>query len=894
MPESAIDVLRLIQKPEDLPSAPVNSKSSMNSERSSQEGESQMSVIDHEALRTRRKTVPESAIEVLKLIQQQKDLPSTPANSLNSQNSLVKSQDSRVSPQTSPRDSTPAERRKTIPESAIDVLLELQQLDDSAGSSKTSMKSENASDPDLCQSNENQRKSSAVSGSNSIQEVQNDPIPLNTQSEEHLMTDTDGEAFSESEEGKLIEKTSSTGQRRITRGKLHSFIKSKEILATESNASAISTGSNSKKPSRLSNAQSSVSVPTSRRSVNESSKAILDNSAEKERIDDSTEDTNMEIDTANYPDIQTATSALNIVRPSPSHSKASTNLLEEQSETENMISSHIPSKISLESRSTKSEERFSSQYKASKTSIVSESATMNRHDDSSSLKFIENDAKESDDPHSTRSEISKTSEISNKDAVATPSRISNNSEASKMSVESVKSQGSSTKSISEDIYEAFMKTIMRELMEDTHEEETGIPKQANSEISIAESSTSVKKSSSTASRISTRSRISKVSKESTKSRRSSTRSQRSSHEDKPQVRTTSSIANSFVRHVLDDAQQNLRAENATNFEKEACDDDDQHSGLNKTPSRVSTRSRSSKASNASSNEPGSSLRAESVVKSSLRQETSDINAINNNSSKVSSRSGSSKTSHQSSSKLSLQEESATRSSHSLQQHRSEIKEINGNSRSAASINNALDTENEPYKEQETLSRISTRSSSKSDKTTKSMAQWTIKTSKTSTIPENSSLREDSPKESDIDFINPQSTSSRISTRSSAKSDKSSNSAEELTLKKCNISIASESASIRESMGKESEIEFNNPQATSSRISTRSSKISEKPADDVPSSRISTRSRSSSKDVLSQKSSVRQQKSSTHQFDDKNSTTSKNEPPRKVFNSISKVCLSFYF
>ena len=787
-----------------------------------------MSVIDPEALRTRRKTVPESAIEVLKLIQQQKDLPSTPANSLNSQNSLLKSQDSGIS-QTSRRDSTQAERRKTIPESAIDVLLELQQ----PNSSESSMKSDQASDPDLYESNENERKSTPASASNSVQEVQHYRIPSTLKSEEHLMTDTDGEAFSDSEEGKLIQKTSSTAQRRITRGKLHSFIKSKELLATASNVSAASTGSNSKKPC-LSNAQSNVSVPTSRKSEHQSDKALLDESAENEQIDDSTEDMIVEVDTANPSDIQTAPTALEIVRPSPSHSKASTNLLEEQSEMENLNSSHIQSKISLGSRSTKSEKRLSSQHKASTTSIVSESAIINNDDDSSSLKFIENDVKESDDPHSTSSKISQTSEISIKDPFATSSRISHKSKVSEMSNNSVKSQGSTTKSISEDIYDAFMKTIMREMMENAHEEETGIPKKANSKISSAEPSTSVKKSSSTASRISTRRRSSKVSKESIKSRRSSTRSQRSSEEN-PQARTTSSIANSFVRHVLDDAKQNLREGNDVNIEQGPCNDNGPHSELNRTPSRVSTRSRSSKASNVSSNKPGSSLREESAVKysHSLRQVNSEINVRNDNSSEVSTRSRSSKTSHQS---CSSREESAAKSSHSLQEQRSEIKEINGNSSSAASINDALDTGIEPNKKQETTSRISTRSSSKSNKTTNSMSQLTNKTSKISTISENVSLRED--------------------------------------------------------VSKESAIDFNKPEESLSRISTRSSKVSEKSSNEVGKSRISARSRSSSKTALSHKSPVREQKSSTHQFDDKNSLTSKNERPRKVFKTLTNVLFSY--
>ena len=230
MPESAIDILRDIQKPDDLPSAPFNSKSSLNSDKQSLPDGSRASIINPETVESRRKTIPESAIDILREIQQPKDLPSTPANSLDSQNSLKR--DSNVS-ETQPESLNP-NRRKTIPESAIDVLRELQQSKDLPSTphpSKTSMNSSKMSDPDLLPDDQLPRKSILESAIEIIQNQNTTKSSSELSNDQNLVSDTDGEGFSESEEAKQMdEDLEQVSERRITRGKLQSFIKSKEML----------------------------------------------------------------------------------------------------------------------------------------------------------------------------------------------------------------------------------------------------------------------------------------------------------------------------------------------------------------------------------------------------------------------------------------------------------------------------------------------------------------------------------------------------------------------------------------------------------------------------------------------------------------------------------------
>lgn len=601
--------MRDLQEPGDLPSTPFNSKSSLNSDKQSVQVEEESRISIVESPESRRKTIPESAIDVLRELQQPKDLPSTPANSLDSQNSQTRSEDSKVSVAAS---SNVPVRRKTIPESAIDILRDLQQSKDLPSTphpSKTSMNSDKISDPNLFPDDQLPRKSILESAIEIIQNQEATKSSAELSNDQNLMTDTDGEGFSETEEAKnMDEDIEQTSQRRITRGKLQSFIKSQESVASEAS---------------FRSENQVLSTKTSQKSATSSRGIISNNSFGKEIIEDKAENPPSISSTKSEDEKSMSRKSSLRSRKSSSGSSKSNNTAGKDIQrriTRGKLSSFINSKEMLSSQSHKysnsendeqeeilhnsnSESRASIRTKSgqsnadskiSKSSIVSEKISerivnnkIDAHEeiiaDSLILSEIADNAK-SDSKISTRSRNS--SKIEEDHPVRTASSIakslvreiteiqepqaSPSSSTVKSTRSSIKSQTSVSKKdelqsdeivkIALDIYESFLSSTTREIIEEVAKEE-GVAIESYSDISLRSSEytkTSVKEETSASKSLSIKS--SKRSQASDRSSRRSSARLRSQKSGEIPVRTHSSIANSFVRHVLDDAQKNLLEE----------------------------------------------------------------------------------------------------------------------------------------------------------------------------------------------------------------------------------------------------------------------------------------------------------------------------------------------
>ncbi|CBY11192.1 unnamed protein product [Oikopleura dioica] len=614
VPESAIDILRDLQEPGDLPSTPFNSKSSLNSDKQSLQVEEESRISIAESPESRRKTIPESAIDVLRELQQPKDLPSTPANSLDSQNSHTRSEDTKVSVAAS---SNPPDRRKTIPESAIDILRDLQQSKDLPSTphpSKTSINSDKISDPNLFPDDQLPRKSILESAIEIIQNQEATKSSSELSNDQNLMTDTDGEGFSETEEAKnMDEDIEQTSQRRITRGKLQSFIKSQESVVS---------GASVRSKNQV------LSTKTSQKSATSSRGIISNNSFGKEIIEDQAENP-PSISSTKSEDEKSMTRKSSLrSRKSSSGSSNSNNTagnyisedgppVIQRRITRGKLSSFIKSKEMLSSQSHKysnsendeqdeilnnsnSESRASIRTKSrqsiadskiSKSSIVSEKISersVTKEIDAQeeiiadSLILSENaDNAKSESKISTRSR--KSSKIEEDHPIRTSSSIAKSlvreitemqepqASPSRSTVKSTRSSIKSQTSVSKkdelqsdeivkialDIYESFLSSTTREIIEEVSKDE-GVAIESNSDISLRSSEyskTSVKEETSASKSLSIKS--SKRSQASDRSSRRSSARLRSQKSGEIPIRTHSSIANSFVRHVLDDAQKNL-------------------------------------------------------------------------------------------------------------------------------------------------------------------------------------------------------------------------------------------------------------------------------------------------------------------------------------------------